>query len=112
MSDFKFDLESVLANATEDIKQAAAKELKEQVISSIKWNMSDQIQRYATEWYSQHILPDIKAKLEADKELIIKTALDGISGIGDEIAKALSDKAKGNVKTSYKLSKIVDGLFG
>ena len=111
MSKIKFDIESVLENSAAEIQRAAATELQQQVISAIKWNMSDQINKYAQTFFEENILPDIKAALHEDKELIISSAMEGIKGIGEEVGNALKTQAAEKIKNSWNVRKISEALF-
>ena len=108
----EFDINQVLEDASGSIKEAATKELQAQVISAIRWNLSEEIQKMAQSFFDTEIKPEIAAMLTENKAIIVQNVLDGLGDIGVSVAEELKKQALKNIETNYKLSKIVDNLFG
>ena len=106
-----FDINKVLEDATGSIQEAAVKELQDQVISAIKWNMSDQISKISQKFFTDEIQPVIASMLVDNKELIVKNVLAGFDDIGIAVANKMKEEALENLGRSYQFKKITEGLF-
>jgi len=107
-----FDINKVLEDATGSIQEAAVKELQDQVISAIKWNMSDQIQAIAQEFFTKEVQPAIASMLADNKALLIKNVLAGFDDIGISVANKMKEEAVTNIEKRYKFGQITSALFG
>jgi len=106
-----FDIERILENASEEIGKKAEEKLTESIINSIEWNLRENIEKVANEYFNENIKPKITAALLEKEDLIIEKILSHISDIGDIAGKALVAKATKNMENSWQLSKVHEGLF-
>ena len=68
----------------------AQQELSQKIVDSLVWNLGDEIQKIAAEFFNEEIAPEIKAQLAEGKAEIIEA-----------IKEALLNSAKKNIEHSW-----------
>lgn len=105
-------------NIEQELKSAMPEvmaRIKQEAISRIEREAVEVATRVAVEaakeWAIEHLVPEIKAQLEASKGGMILAAHDAAQGIGKAMSDALIEQAIKNLKQSWNTKKVVDALF-
>lgn len=65
----------------------------------------------ATQWAKEHLVPEIRAQLEAGKAGLIQAAHESAEGIAEAIKTALIKQAEKSLANSWNLKKVVEGIY-
>ncbi|WP_068305866.1 hypothetical protein [Pararhodobacter sp. CCB-MM2] len=90
---------------------AAMEAMSERVTQQFKWSLPDTIAKECDDFIVEHVAPEVRAHLLANKGAIITAAKEAADQIGAKITEALVAKVTENMDRSYKMNGIVEGLF-
>ncbi len=112
-TDCSFDLATIVSENKESIKKAAVDALKEKVADKINWTMSDEVGAIVTKFFQDEIAPEVVKMLVNNKQVILDELSLTMAALGEEVRKALLEKAIKNLSSSdYNTGDIVKKIFG
>jgi hypothetical protein len=101
------DIKQILAESKVELK----KKITDQVLASIAQQIGWKIDEIVSNELNLLIKNEVKALIEKYKDDIIAHIKDGFAGIGKQFEQAIQAKMTENLKSSYNVSKIAEGLF-
>lgn len=100
-------LESNRDAVRESVKQAMLEGIKRQY----EWELPNAVKETVSAFVRDEIVPEIKANLEANKDVFVDAATEMVKGAPAEIGKAMQKQLAENLTNSWQLRKIVEACF-
>lgn len=104
------EIMQILENHREELVAHMVEETKTEISHKINWALASEIDKIVREFITVEIGPEIKAQLTESKPTVLKAVAQMAEEFSTDLAKALLDQARENLKTSYKRSAILKSL--
>lgn len=105
------ELKAFLEDNSTAIKKAAQDAIIQRVQDNLRWNMPDTFSQIVNEFLKDEIAPAVKAALMDEKGAIITAMTEAASGIGDQLAKAMTKQAAETLQ-GYKGADVFKAVLG
>lgn len=104
-------VQKALAAALPDIVGALKEEIKNTVSYRVKEEISQQVNKTITEWYSVELVPEVLKVLAQEKEGLIGSIPKFATALNEALMASMLAKAKENLESSYRRNDILKKLF-
>lgn len=111
MEDYKKEIEEILKQSKDEIRQRTREVIKEKIIDSISWEIKDEISDIVEETIKTELGEEIRNTVIECKKEILEGIKPAFASIGAEIAKTMETKAIENLQSSWKSSEVIKDLF-
>jgi len=108
----ELQLKEFLEENKADIQAAVKKKAIDELLTTYRWDVSEQISKAVNEFVAAEIIPAVKDELASQKGPIVETAIKAIAGISDELARGFLETATKNISCDYKRRDIAKAIFG
>lgn len=109
--DYKEEIEKILEESREDIKNSVKEQIKEKIVNNLSWTLDDEIKKTIEDVVETELSDEIKKIVVESKQEILNGIKPALAQIGADIAMELEKKAKENLMKSWKLEEIAENLF-
>ena len=107
--------EAFFSEVLESNRDAVRNSVKEALLSGIKrqfeWELPEAVKATVAEFIRDEIIPELKADLEANKDVFVDAATEMVKAAPAEIGKAMQTHLAKNLTNSWTLRKIVEAAF-
>jgi cytochrome c553 len=104
-------LKELVADTLPQIKENLKKAMKDQLSEAVQWEMRETVKEEVGKFLVAEIVPELAAYLKEQKAPLLETAIKTANLIGDELTKALVEKAKKALSNSWTTDKIAKEIF-
>jgi hypothetical protein len=104
-------LKELVASTLPQIKENLRKAMEGQLQEVVQWQMRDIIKDEVGKFLEAEIVPELAAYLKEQKAPLLKTAIKTANLIGEELTKALIEKAKKSLSSEWNVEKIAKEIF-
>jgi hypothetical protein len=108
----ELQLKEFLEENKADIQAAVKKKAIEELLTTYRWDIGEQISKAVNEFVATEIIPAVKSELTSQQGAIAEAAIKAIAGIADELAKGFVETAAKNIGSDYKRREIAKAIFG
>lgn len=95
----------------QQLLDAALRGVHEKITQNFQWQLPDTISKECNEFIAEHIAPEIRAHLMANKGVIIAAAKKAADEISIKLSDAMLAKVEKNLSTSWQSDKIIKSMF-
>lgn len=96
-------------------KDAVRATVRDALLDGVKrqfqWELPEAVKKAVTEFVTEQIIPEVKAELEANKDVFVNAATEMVRGAPAEIGKAMQEQLAKNLTDSWKLRKLIEAMF-
>ena len=107
--------EDDLKKFMDENREAIQLEIKNKMIARLvetqRWEIQGSMAKVVNEFVEVEILPEVVKHLQAEKGAILSAVITAASGIGDLIAKKLTERAAKVVATEWDFKSVITALF-
>lgn len=107
--------EEFFTSVLESNKDAVRATVRDALLAGVKrhfeWELPEAVKRAVHEFVTDQIIPEIKAEMEANKDVFVTAATEIVRGAPAEIGKAMQAHLAKNLTDSWKLRKVVEAMF-
>lgn len=100
----EIDKDKIIAS----IKGAVEKEF----VKRFEWDLSAAVSGAVTEFINKEIVPEVAARLTADKQFIVEAAYKTSSAVVEKMVEAIGKQVAENLSSRYRLEQVVKALIG
>lgn len=105
------ELKQFLDDNKADIQQAVKQRVIAKLLEEHRWNISESVNKAVRDFVDEHVVPAVKAELEANKGGIVNAVVSTVSGVTEELAKGLVSDAAKNIGSEWKRREIIKAIF-
>jgi SLT domain-containing protein len=108
---YENQIEEILKESKNELIIQTKNALKEKIMSSMDWQLSNQISNIVKEFIEQNLKDDIQKAVLDSKQEIINSITPIFASVGAELAKAMQTKVVKVMSDGWKADKIIKSLF-
>lgn len=105
--DIEQEVKSAMPAVMERIKREAIQRIEREALNAA----TEVALQAAKEWAIEHLVPEVKAQMEAGKAGMVAAAEQAAKGIGDALSKAMIEQATKTLASSHSLNSVAEKLF-
>jgi F0F1-type ATP synthase delta subunit len=106
------DLKEFLEDNKVSIQAAVKSKIIDRLLQEHSWQITQEIRDVVQAFVSAEIVPDVKKYLQDQKGPILEAALVGAAEIGNNLAKAITERSAKNLTSdSYQFRQVMEALF-
>lgn len=94
------------------IERQLTEEFAKRVSESLSWTMQTEITKYAQEYISKNVLPDVQKQLQEQHSQIVTTMVAGVKTGVDLLGQRIAQKISENLKSDWNVAKVVKEMIG
>ena len=106
------EITQMLENHRTELLEHMVQETKREITHKLNWELSSQISKIVTDFVKEELAADIRSQLVESKPAVLKAAVEFAEELSKDLAAAMLERARGNLKESYKRSAILKELVG
>ena len=109
---FEEQVRSILEESRKDIVEQTKTAVKEKIISSLNWNLGNEISTYVKKYIDECLKEDIQRAVLDSKSDILEAIKPIFATVGAEVAAALQKKVVDTMANSWKADQVLKNLLG
>lgn len=109
--DYKKEIEEILKNSREEIRNDIKQKIKEKIIDNLSWSLDDEIKETINNVVETELKEEIRKCVVENKQTILEGIKPAFAQIGAKLAKQLEEKAFENLQKGWKSEEIFKKLF-
>lgn len=105
------EIKEMIEKVKPGIEQKLNDTITEQIINSLKYSLSNQVEAAVSDYVAKEIIPEVRTILDNNKEEILEEVSKNALLVCKELTEGIAVRALSNLEVSYKRSAIIKALF-